>query len=282
MTRVADQSGGSARVLPDPAVTRRHAVSRSRGLPGDRGPGGLTAGVRRPAAAGGQGDPEAGGPAEVIGRRTVGAVTAALGVDWHGVLLLIRVARPQIQGPALAVSVLRLAPIVPGHHYPTVEPRLRGSSVGGNGDSVRSWCLPTIPASAQENVLSTPATWPPARSQPERPLHRAASPAPRPAEEPPGPTVVPAARPRASRDRREGCIRRHCARMESGRVLVLPSVTTPGPCQRGQLACPPGCRRRWLRTAGRRGKHGAAAFSAAVRTMALGSLRGQVLRHPSG
>lgn len=43
--------------------------------------------------------------------------------------------RPQIHGPALAASVLRLAPIVPGHHYSVVEPRLRGSSVADNGGS---------------------------------------------------------------------------------------------------------------------------------------------------
>jgi hypothetical protein len=35
---------------------------------------------------------------------------------------LIVVARPQIHGAALAVPVLRLAPIVPGHDYPPVEP----------------------------------------------------------------------------------------------------------------------------------------------------------------
>lgn len=36
--------------------------------------------------AGGGGDPHAGRPAEVVGGRAVGAGTAGLGVDWHGVL----------------------------------------------------------------------------------------------------------------------------------------------------------------------------------------------------
>jgi hypothetical protein len=40
-------------------------------------------------------------------------------------------ATPPILGPALAGPRLRLVTIVPGHHYLTVEPRLRGSSAPG-------------------------------------------------------------------------------------------------------------------------------------------------------
>lgn len=64
------------------------SVSRvrcSHGLPGDRGPGGPTVGARRSRVAGG-GDPEACRSTKVIGGRAVGADTAGLGVDRHGVL----------------------------------------------------------------------------------------------------------------------------------------------------------------------------------------------------
>jgi len=90
-------------------VAQRHADNRSRGLPGDRGPGDLTAGVRRPAAAGGQGDPEAGRPAEVVGRRAVGTGTEVMSADWHCVLQLIkdgRAADPR-PGPGRSASAAR-------------------------------------------------------------------------------------------------------------------------------------------------------------------------------
>jgi hypothetical protein len=69
------------------AVTSAWPVKRSSRFLRERGSGDLTGSVHRPhAAAGASRDPPAGGPAEVVGGRIVGARRARFGVGWHWVL----------------------------------------------------------------------------------------------------------------------------------------------------------------------------------------------------